>query len=69
MQEHLEKSVPSNMFYEEFGKMKEKEVQFENFTKCQSKNVLKKAKSEIGKHYLLHPEPFTELVLAKKYLM
>ena len=55
MQEKQLKSVPSNIFYDEFGKMKENGVQFGNYTKCQSEHALTKAKREIRKHEYFTP--------------
>lgn len=61
----LKSTKPSNYFFEEFGKMRDEEVD-RNHTKCQRQDVLRKAKSELSKQDLLHPEPFTEIVTSKE---
>ncbi|XP_060594646.1 titin homolog [Ruditapes philippinarum] len=65
MKESLKKSTASNLHYSIFGEMKEEEIQFGNYTKCQTEEILRKLKSEVNKDDILHPDPFTELVIVK----
>ena len=46
MQKKLEYNTPSNEYYQEMSHMPDGAVKEGNSTTCQSKNVLRKAKSE-----------------------
>ncbi|WAR14967.1 hypothetical protein MAR_005072 [Mya arenaria] len=59
---------PSTFHYTEMGEMNEDEILFGNITRCQSKDVLRKAKSDFQMYDVLHDDPFTELILTKDIL-
>lgn len=46
--------------------MPESKLKAENYTRCQTKPILRKAKSETTTRNILHPETFTELVILRE---
>lgn len=65
-QEKTKTESASSVYWTEYKKMPEEELDADNMTNCQSEDVLRKAKSELKTGDILHPEPFTELVLLSK---
>ncbi|XP_060555481.1 stage VI sporulation protein D-like [Ruditapes philippinarum] len=65
-QERMKKESVESIFWQQYEDMPEAELRAENYTKCQSGTILRKAKSETKTGDILHPEPFTELVILKE---
>ena len=68
VQQRLERESASNVHYETMGEMGRTELDAGNYTKCQSKSVLRKANSEWNLSDNLHKDPFTEIAITHEIL-
>ncbi|XP_053374366.1 uncharacterized protein LOC128546961 [Mercenaria mercenaria] len=68
MKNLLQTSKSSTLHYSLLGEMPKEEVSAGNYTKCQSKEVLRKLKSEWNVSDVLHNDTFTELTIVQEVL-
>jgi hypothetical protein len=62
----MKKESVESVFWRQYEDIPEADLRTENYTECQSETILRKAKSETKTGDILHPGPFTELVILKE---